>query len=349
MSTISLCMIVRNEEKNIERCLKSAAKLVDEIIVVDTGSEDGTKTVCKKYKTKLYDFVWEDDFAAARNFAVEKASSDWIMWLDADEELQIRDKKTFKKRLRDEKKDLISIKMLHYYGEQPADKSRAYRNSACRLFRNNTGMHFSGKVHERLIGDNIVDRISEEEYDDIKIFHYGYMDEEIEHKNDRNMKLLLKEREEQPENAWVQYHLAVEYYHTKAYAEAYGLVNLSILCFLKEEILPPAIVYKLKYDILLAAEDYETVSQSIEKAIELYPDYVDLYYYKGMAQFALGDYKEAKSTFRHCLILGEDDVRYLILAGAGSFLALNYIGRCHEMLQEKEQAQEAYRQAELLL
>ncbi len=349
MSTISLCMIVRNEEKNIERCLKSAAKLVDEIVVVDTGSEDRTKAICKKYKAKVFDFSWEDDFAAARNIAVEKASCDWVMWLDADEELQIKDKRAFKKLLQKEEKDLMPVIMIHYYGEHPADKSRAYKNSACRLFRNKSGICFSGKIHERLAGDDITERISEKEQDYIKILHYGYMDDEIEHKSGRNMKMLLKEREEQPENAWIQYHLAVEYYHTKAYAEAYGLVNLAILQFLKEGLLPPAIVYKLKYDILLAAEDYETVSKSIEKAIELYPDYVDLYYYKGMAQFALREYEQAKNTFLHCLILGEDDLRYLIVVGAGSFLALKYIGRCHEMLQEKEQAQEAYRQAELLL
>ena len=91
MSSISLCMIVKNEENVIERCINTVKDIVDEIIIVDTGSEDNTKEKIKKYNAKIYDFTWRDDFAAARNFAFSKASMDYILWLDADDVLEKKD------------------------------------------------------------------------------------------------------------------------------------------------------------------------------------------------------------------------------------------------------------------
>lgn len=85
MITISLAMIVKNEEKTIERCLNSVIKIADEIIIVDTGSTDRTKELCLKYTDKVYDFKWIDDFSAARNYSYSFATKDYILWLDADD------------------------------------------------------------------------------------------------------------------------------------------------------------------------------------------------------------------------------------------------------------------------
>ena len=79
--TVSLCMIVRDEEAVLERCLESVRDAVDEIIIVDTGSTDGTKDIGRKYTGKIYDLPWQDDFAAARNFAFFKGTMDYLMWL----------------------------------------------------------------------------------------------------------------------------------------------------------------------------------------------------------------------------------------------------------------------------
>ena len=96
MSTISLCMIVKDEEKVIERCLNTVVDIVDEIIIVDTGSQDSTKEKVKKYKADIYDFPWKDDFAEARNFAFSKARMDYILWLDADDVLEKEDQEKLK-------------------------------------------------------------------------------------------------------------------------------------------------------------------------------------------------------------------------------------------------------------
>ena len=87
MVTISLCMIVKNEEKVLRRCLDSVKDLMDEIIIVDTGSTDRTKQIAKEYTEQIYDFQWTDDFSAARNFSFSKATKEYIYVADADEML----------------------------------------------------------------------------------------------------------------------------------------------------------------------------------------------------------------------------------------------------------------------
>lgn len=116
MITISLCMIVKNEEKNLERCLKSYAPLMDEIIVVDTGSTDKTKEIASRFTDKIYDFKWVDDFSAARNFSFEKATCDYIFSADADEVLDEENREQFAilKQVLNEEIEIVQM----YYGNQ---------------------------------------------------------------------------------------------------------------------------------------------------------------------------------------------------------------------------------------
>lgn len=96
MPTISLCMIVRDEQKTLSHCLASVKNLVDEIVIVDTGSKDQTKVIAKNAGAKIFDFPWVDNFAAARNFSFEQATQDFILWLDADDVLTFADQERFK-------------------------------------------------------------------------------------------------------------------------------------------------------------------------------------------------------------------------------------------------------------
>lgn len=96
MITISLCMIVKNEESILARCLDSVADLVDEVVIVDTGSTDGTREAAARYTDKIYEFAWIDDFSAARNFAFSKASMEYIYSADADEVLDDENRERFR-------------------------------------------------------------------------------------------------------------------------------------------------------------------------------------------------------------------------------------------------------------
>lgn len=119
MATISLCMIVKNEEKVLARCLDSIGDLMDEIIIVDTGSTDRTKEIAGKYTDKIYDFEWIDDFAAARNFSFSKAECEYIYTADADEILDKENHDKFK-ILKETLIDDVEIVQM-YYGNQLAN------------------------------------------------------------------------------------------------------------------------------------------------------------------------------------------------------------------------------------
>jgi glycosyltransferase involved in cell wall biosynthesis len=95
MSAISLSMIVKNEEKSLERCLRSVEGIPDEIIIIDTGSEDNTKAIARNFTSQVFDFEWVDDFSAARNYSFERAAMDYILWLDADDVLLPEERTNF--------------------------------------------------------------------------------------------------------------------------------------------------------------------------------------------------------------------------------------------------------------
>ncbi|MUT66812.1 glycosyltransferase family 2 protein [Paenibacillus sp. NEAU-GSW1] len=114
MITISLCMIVKNEEQVLDRCLNSVKALVDEVIIVDTGSTDNTKAVAAKYTDRIFHFDWIDDFSAARNVSFSYAACDYILWLDADDWLQERDVQKFK-RLKETLDPKVDSVCMDYY------------------------------------------------------------------------------------------------------------------------------------------------------------------------------------------------------------------------------------------
>lgn len=156
MVTISLCMIVKNEEEVLGRCLESVKDLADEIIIVDTGSEDRTKEIASRFTDKIHDFPWQDDFAAARNFAFSKASMDYQMWLDADDVILPKDREDFRKMKKEFKKD-VDMVMLPYHVafDENGNPSMTYYRE--RLMRRERGYVWQGAVHEVVVpAGNIV-------------------------------------------------------------------------------------------------------------------------------------------------------------------------------------------------
>lgn len=147
MATISLCMIVKNEEEVLDRCLLCVTDLVDEIIVVDTGSEDITRQIALKYTAQVYDFPWTDDFSAARNFAFSKASMEYCMWLDADDVIGEEDRAAFLKLKKELSPDTDMVMMRYNTGFDNTGKPTFwyYRE---RLIRNGRGYLWQGAVHE---------------------------------------------------------------------------------------------------------------------------------------------------------------------------------------------------------
>ncbi len=149
MTTISLCMIVRDEEAALGRCLESVKDAVEEIIVVDTGSVDRTKEIAARFTDKVYDFVWVDDFAAARNFAFSKATMEYCMWLDADDVLTPEAGKKLLSLKESLPKDTDVVMALYQTAFDPAGHPTFsfYRE---RILRRCPQAVWKGRVHEAI-------------------------------------------------------------------------------------------------------------------------------------------------------------------------------------------------------
>ncbi|MGX5481508.1 tetratricopeptide repeat-containing glycosyltransferase family 2 protein [Bacillus thuringiensis] len=231
---ISLCMIVKDEEQTISRCLESVQDIVDEIIIVDTGSTDKTKELVKKYNAKIYNFKWINDFSAARNFAFSKATKKYILWLDADDIIESKDKKMFLqlKSTLDTKIDAVSMKYnLNFDTEgNPTFSIKRYR-----LVKRNKNFQWHGFIHEYLeVYGNLIDS-------DISIAH-----KKEKAYTDRNLKIYQKQLAEgkkfSPRDTYYYaneckdhqlYAIAIEWY-TKFLKEKKGWVEDNIQACLKK-------------------------------------------------------------------------------------------------------------------
>ena len=209
-NSLAFCLIVKDEEKTLPRCLENVKEIADEIVIVDTGSTDKTKEVARQYTDKVYDFEWCDDFSAARNFSLSKAESGWQMWLDADDYIGKEQAKTIKNLIQ----NLIQNKdgtnafafQTHCLDEHGA---RILINTRIRLFRNRRSYLFRNRLHEcmDLRGDDF-------QTIDLGIIHGGPEIAKVKDKSEQqefNLRILLKEIEEKPEDLFVNFNLARAY------------------------------------------------------------------------------------------------------------------------------------------
>lgn len=181
MQEISLCMIVKDEEDVIGRCLESVKDIVDEIIIVDTGSTDRTKEIVSQYTDKVFDFEWVEDFSKARNFSFSKATKDYIMWLDADDVILEEDYKKFIEL----KKNLdtnVDIYMMKYNYVLDKNGNPTLVQSRERLLKRERNYQWVSPIHEVIIPEGRVVDV------DIAITHKK---EEIKDLN-RNIRILEK-------------------------------------------------------------------------------------------------------------------------------------------------------------
>ena len=149
MATISLCMIVKNEEATLERCLASIQDIVDEIILVDTGSTDKTKEIAQEFSAKIYDFQWIDDFSAARNYSFSQATMDYILWLDADDIILPEDGQKLKE-LKNVLNPLVDVVMMKYNTGFDAQGNVTFSFYRERLSKRSCNFKWHEPVHEYL-------------------------------------------------------------------------------------------------------------------------------------------------------------------------------------------------------
>lgn len=293
---LSICMIVKDEEKVLERCLESLYGIANEIIIVDTGSIDKTKEIAERFTNQVYDFEWINDFSKARNYAASKAKGEWIFVIDADEYVERESFITFKESLKTEYEeyDVLAPQIVSFVGYKA---SKTILNYHGRIYRNNGMIHYTRSIHETLVHKNKELIIGKLEFN---VYHSGYTDEIVKEKdkNKRNLEILLANKNKK---AIDYFYLGNEYasqnrrvkaieYYKKAFQKQPNhqvewdkklLVNL-ISCLYKEK------------------RNQEALSVA-QASSEKYPNHADYIYYRGLIYFNLNEYEKAKVLFEQIL------------------------------------------------
>lgn len=203
-------MIVKDEEAVLGRCLDSVRPAVDEMIIVDTGSKDRTKEIAARYTDKVYDFVWADDFSAARNFSFSKANMDFILWLDADDVLLQEDCAALA-RLKQTLTDAVDVVMLPYHTAFDEEGKPVFSYYRERLIRRGLPHAWEGRVHEAVVHAGRV------QYAQVPVTHRSVKTEY----SDRNLKIYEKqEAGGEPLSPRDQFYYGRELYYHQRYDRA---------------------------------------------------------------------------------------------------------------------------------
>lgn len=222
---LSLCMIVKNEEIYLPQCLESVKDVVDEMIVVDTGSTDNTPNIARQHGASVYDYAWQDDFAAARNFGLDKANGVFILILDADEELSPDAQTHLRSFLSNTPAEGIYL-IVRSFGLTNA-LAPYYDSEQMRLFRNRPQYRFENAIHE-MIYPSIVAQQGSLLKSHFVIHHYGYLKNVVqgtESRIARDRRLLEQMYLDNPDSLYTKAKLGFIYLLEREYPKALHLLQ----------------------------------------------------------------------------------------------------------------------------
>ena len=221
MLPLSICLIAKNEEQNISRCLKPLCRLNCEIILTDTGSEDRTLSIAAQYPIQIHHFHWCNDFSAARNFCIAQASNDWILMVDCDEFLKdfcLSDAHAFFSAPSLQEKSMQIGNILRYNTYSSETDSNITTDWTGRFFHKSF-FYYQGIIHEQLVSDSIQDI----QYYNLPLHfdHVGYTDDSIRlQKAMRNIPLLERELDISHPDPYILYQLGQSFFSVKQYEKA---------------------------------------------------------------------------------------------------------------------------------
>lgn len=304
---LSLCMIAKNEEAVLDRCLKSVKGLVDEIILVDTGSTDATIEIAKRYTEHVYHFTWINDFAAARNFSISKASGKWILVLDADEYVEENDKQAlleFLVKADSTKPNAFLLPILNFTGSSERMVSGITESSMARLFPRHPDIYYESPIHEQLVYKQGSLKF---ELFPLRIYHTGYLTEVTKQKKkaDRNMGIFNDIKKSNKKlDAYGQFCLAKEYLHAGDNKKALYYYTRAFKSAKPDALWLPHCIDDLmtvwfNLDYLKDAYDL------LQKLLPKYPNHVDYYCLMALIYSHFGLYEEAVKNFETCVKIAE--------------------------------------------
>jgi glycosyltransferase involved in cell wall biosynthesis len=324
--SISLCMIVRDEEEMLGACLESCRDGVDEMVIVDTGSTDRTVEIAESFGARVLHFPWNGSFSDARNHGIDAATGTHVLWLDADEQLEAGDAARLRDLARQTWREAHWLVETNFTGQE--EVGTAANHLALRLWRHRDAYRFSGAIHEQIRISMPVDLPERFAISELRIRHYGYLKARIEAKgkHERNLSLLERELERNPRSAFTHFNIGTEYVALDDMPRAAQFLEQA-LAILRNE---PA-WHELAYASLLVMRLIgvrRRLGQLVEadslaaELLTVWPRFTDLYFERGLCARERGDRDEARRLFEHCLKMGDAPARFAGMSGRGSILAL---------------------------
>lgn len=357
-TSVSACMIVKNEEEMLPECLDSIRDWVDEIIIVDTGSTDKTVEIAESYGAKLFHQPWEGNFSKHRNYSIQQATSDWIFIIDADERMYQEDIARLRSLMNQDDINIISINVYNVYGKR--EETTTFLPSV-RLWRKNIGLHYEGIVHNLLnLGmEHPVVRAN------VRLKHLGYdlSPEKMKQKFERTQALLEKQLEDNPDNAFALFNYAQLLKGDKSRGTDYPTHNIPAIkkaAGRAVEITDPKNkrerhIHLMCLDQLAWAsfydEAYDDAERYMNQALTLKPDYLDPLLLAGHLYARQERWEEAKTGYQRYLDTAKQynadiETDPLILAHINSEASAYYsLGLIAEREADTKLAKEYYLQA----
>lgn len=343
--SVALCMIVRDEINCIEACLSSVAGFVQEVWVIDTGSTDGTAELARQLGAQVIHYPWSNDFSAARNAGIEKATTEWILVMDADEVLASEDIPTISAMLASTNAAAVAGFFLHihsFLGDQAGlSKDISYN---VRLFRNNPRYRYEGAVHEQIL--SVIQRVNPEgEIAELpaKVLHYGYLNEVYigKQKPLRNLEIIRHSLQSNPDDYHMQYHAAVCLYNMGELDEALGYLN-QVLEKAPRDLNYVARSLKIMVIILRHVGKYSDALAALNKYQQLWPQYTDLQHLRAQLYINQGDLSRALDAALECIKQGPAPSPYDSHEGIGTHATAKLVGDISLQLGDKALAEKAY-------
>jgi tetratricopeptide (TPR) repeat protein len=339
---LSLCMIVRDEEQMLPRCLGAVADAVDEIVVVDTGSSDATIEIARSFGARVIEREWTGSFAEARNASFDAASGDWLMYLDADE-LLVREDLTLLRSLTGRTwREAFYLYQTHYTSDE--EDGTAVAHNALRVFRNRPEYRFEGRLHEQIaqcLPGYLPERI---EATSVRVEHFGYVSavRDARAKSARNIELLRLQQAEGEPTPFVHFNLGCEY--AAAGDRAAALVEFERAWALLERSpnrdghkFAPALLSRLVKALRVCDRPLDAVALA-EHGLERFPGFTDLVLEQARAAVALDDGERAIELFERCIEMGDAPRRYTATVGSGSYLPRIHLAELRRDAGQLEQA-----------
>ncbi|HPZ08912.1 MAG TPA: glycosyltransferase [Candidatus Eremiobacteraeota bacterium] len=337
--TLSLAMIVKNEEYNIYTCLKQVEDLVDEIIIVDTGSTDNTLKVLNQFPVTLYHYKWDDDFSSARNYSISKCTCNWILILDADEFID----STLKYMVREliKTKDFVGFE-FEQFTYLSNDITPEFRiEPVLRLFPNHSSLRFRYSIQEKLICNN-PELEFKHIYSGIRLWHYGYMQQNYQsrEKYNRNLQVYLKNLLLKPEDSLEHFFTGLQYYYLHKYKDALNHIKLAIKYGSKDITYYPYF-FTMGAAILTKLDLYKDARNMCEEAISIDPSIGEAYFNAGETMRNLRDYTGAIIMLEKAISSEDKNYYFFQDRSKTGWKAYSEMAICYVQLKEMEKARDA--------